>query len=716
MRGRATLRSGALAVIACATLWAAGCRRFAPATSTVYAPGAPVFIISIDTLRADHLPAFGYKRVETPAIDSLRADGILFRNAYSHVPLTFPSHVSMLTGLLPPDNGVRNNIGYRFDVTAHASIPRLLEQRGYATGAAVSAFVLRGDTGLREAFDFYDDAMDVQESKPIGYIDRSGFTTEAVAESWIDAHGKRPLFFFLHLFEPHAPYVPPEPFKSRFAAPYDGEIATADAIVGKFIRHLKSAGLYDKALIILMSDHGEGLGDHAEQEHGIFLYREDLHVPIILKLPGNAMARSAVDAPAQLIDILPTITSITGATTPKEAKGTSLLALANVPDRGVYSETLYPRIHLGWSDLRSIINRNDHYIEAPKPELYDVARDPRETSNILDQRRRVYGAMRKELERYPRNIGAPSHVSAEDRAKLAALGYLTANAVTDSGPLGDPKDHIGELTAFNQAVQLEQAGRYAEAVRIYRALTERNPRFTDAWTRLSKSCEEMGRYSDAIDSYKAGIRASPSLAGEFALSMARDYLNLGDAGSAAKHAQLGIEVNPASAHLLLGRAALASGDPARAVAEARIAAADRTFHVAGVVLLAQAEVRLDPSRMPEALAMIEEAGHEVSARKGAPVALLDFVRGDILARSGRTSEAKASFEQEIANFPRDREAYASLAVLQWLEGDHGAADRTMQRLVRAVPETETYAFISKTYRQIGDTAAANRWLRGSVRR
>lgn len=666
-------------------------------------------IISIDTLRADHLPLFGYKGVQTPNIDALRADGILYTNAYSHVPLTLPSHVTMLTGLLPPGCGVRNNIGYRLDIRKHATIPQLLKERGYATGAAVSAFVLRGDTGLRRAFDSYDDAMEVQENKPIGYIERSGFTSEAVAEAWIDQHRGGRLFFFLHLFEPHAPYEPPEPFKSRFALPYDGEIATADAIAGKLIQHLKSAGLYDQALIILMSDHGEGLGDHGEQEHGIFLYREELHVPLIVKLPRGAMARSTVDAPAELIDILPTITSVTGAATPKECKGSSLLTLANAPARSVYSETLYPRIHLGWSDLRSLIDRAHHYIEAPTPELYDVERDPHETANILADQRRVYAAMRKELATHPRNLDGPSRVSTEEAAKLAALGYLTANAAADSGPLGDPKEHIGELTLFNSAVQLEQAGRHAEAAHLYRNLTERNPRFTDAWTRLSKSLEEMGRYSEAIDSYKAAIRVSPALAGEFALSMARDYLNLGDADSAAKHAELGMEANAAAAHLLLGRAALAKGDSARAIAEARAAMSDHASNIAGTVLLAQAEVRLDRSKIPEALAMIENAKRQAGQRKSPPVALLDLVRGDILARLGRIPEAKAAFEEEIANYPRDRDAYASLAVIQTLEGDRAGSERTMARLVRAMPDPETYAFISHTYQEIGDHAAAKRW-------
>src|SRR6476469_2773084 len=281
-------------------LVAAGCNR----SSADRFSNAPVILFSIDTLRADHLSSYGAKLVETPAIDRLAADGIVYENAYSHVPLTFPSHVTMLTGLLPFDNGVRSNIGYTLDPNAHATLPRLLAAHGYATGGAVSAYVLRGETGLASIFDFYDDSMEVWESATLGALQRHGDETVRVAENWLDGVHDKPFFLFLHLFEPHSPYEPVEPFRSKYTNPYDGEIATADAIVGRFLADLDRRGLYDKALIILAGDHGEGLGDHGESEHGVLLYREVLHVPLIVKLPGGKLARRRVAAPAQLIDIL----------------------------------------------------------------------------------------------------------------------------------------------------------------------------------------------------------------------------------------------------------------------------------------------------------------------------------------------------------------------------------------------------------------------------
>jgi arylsulfatase A-like enzyme len=267
MKSFAMKRAGAAAVaLVLMDVFGAGCRR------AERFPGAPVVLISIDTLRADHLPAYGYKGVETPALDALRRDSILFENAISHVPLTLPSHTTILTGLLPFGSGVRDNVGFTLKPEVE-TLPGLLRSHGYATGAAVSSVVLARSSGIASSFDFYDDAMEsVAPGESIGEIQRSGFETERLSEKWLASASARPFFFFLHLYEPHTPYEPPEPFKSRYAAsPYDGEIATADDIVGKFVAFLKSQGAYDRSVIVLLSDHGEGLGQHGEDEHGVLL-------------------------------------------------------------------------------------------------------------------------------------------------------------------------------------------------------------------------------------------------------------------------------------------------------------------------------------------------------------------------------------------------------------------------------------------------------------
>ncbi|HEV7766947.1 MAG TPA: sulfatase, partial [Thermoanaerobaculia bacterium] len=447
----------------------AACSRSRETRSTIDAAvGAPVIIISVDTLRADHLAVYGYEKGQTPAIDMLRRDSILFRNAYSHCPMTLPSHVSLLTGRLPFEHGVRNNLGYSFDATRVPTLPASLKAKGYATGAAVSAYVLRGSTGLGSAFDWYDDELATRSNASVGELARPGNVTVERSIQWIDSQGDRPFFFLLHLFEPHAPYDPPEPFRSKLALAYDGEIATADSFTGAFIEHLKQRGIYDRALIIFLSDHGEGLGEHGEDEHGIFLYREAIHIPLLIKLPKQTRAGEWIDAPVQLADIYPTVAGLTGAQLPSGMKGVSIVGDIS-PDRSIYSESLMPRLHFGWSDLRSLIDRRHHFIEAPRPELYDVLADPGEKKNVIEENRRVYAAMRKALEPMKAEVTAPGAISAEEAAKLAALGYV-GTVREASGDLPDPKDRIGDLTRMKEASQLERSGDINGALKTYRKL------------------------------------------------------------------------------------------------------------------------------------------------------------------------------------------------------------------------------------------------------
>ena len=339
-------------------------------------PNAPVILISIDTLRSDHLPAYGYKGVETPNLDRFRKDAILFEQAFSHCPLTFPSHITMLTGLLPAGNGVRDNIGFHFDAAAQPTLPGVLKSKGYRTGAAVSSYVLRGKTGLGAAFDFYDDAVEVRPGSAQGSLQRSGTETAAIARRWIEQNPNEPFLFMLHLFEPHAPYTPPPPFAGRYPLAYDGEIAATDQIVGELLDALRTSGIYEKAIVIILSDHGEGLMDHGEQEHGIFLYREAIQVPLLLKLPGSRDGGKSIPEPVGLVDLFPTIARLVDAPVPSGLAGSSLLETPAKP-RAIFSETIYPRLHLGWSELRSLVGGGHHFIEAPRAELYDLKADPR---------------------------------------------------------------------------------------------------------------------------------------------------------------------------------------------------------------------------------------------------------------------------------------------------------------------------------------------------
>lgn len=669
------------------------------------AVNAPVIIISVDTLRADHLPAYGYKQVETPAIDALRADSILFANAYSHCPLTLPSHVSMLTGLLPADAGVRDNIGYSVDA-AKPSVPRLLKERGYVTGAAVSAYVLRSSTGMGDLFDFYDDRVAMRPGDALGNLQRPGSETAAIALQWIERNSSSPFFMLLHLFEPHTPYAPPEPFRSQYAQrPYDGEIAAADAVIGTFIQRLKELGIYDRAVVLLMSDHGEGLGDHGEEEHGVFLYREAIHIPLMLKLPKSQRGGERTETAVQLIDVLPTITSLVGATTPAGLRGSTLVGAPET--RPVFAETMYPRIHLGWSELRSLVAGDFHYIDAPRPELYNLRSDPGEKRNVVENERPQVASMRKVIA--PLRVGLEAiTIDPEAAAKLTALGYIGAASTTAAGgPLADPKDRIAEVAMMQAAGRATSERRYDDAIVKWKELLAVNPRSTDAWTRLAQTYENAGRPEDAVAAYRRTIELTPSMAGPAALSLASVYLKMGEYDKARDHAQLGASSNRAAASLILGRAALAKKDLPAADTHARAAMSDANYRHGANVLRAQL---LTAGRKPqEALVLLDEVKRELEASGQTPIDLLEFARGDALARLNRVREAEHAFKEEIRFHPGDRDAYASLAVLYLLQGNVDSARATMRALVDRNPSPAAYDLAADTFQHFRFEREAAEW-------
>jgi arylsulfatase A-like enzyme/predicted negative regulator of RcsB-dependent stress response len=669
---------------------------------------APVILITIDTLRADHLSVYGAKLVDTPAIDRLAADGIAFENAYAHVPLTFPSHATILTGRLPYENGVRSNIGYALDPKAYPTLPRLLSERGYATGAAVSAYVLRRDTGLGSLFDFYDDSMEVWESATLGALQRHGGETVRAALGWLDKVNGRPFFLFLHLFEPHSPYEPVEPFRSKYANPYDGEIATADAILGRFFADLDRRGLYDKSLIVLAGDHGEGLGDHGEAEHGVLLYREVLHVPLIVKLPGRYLAGKRVSSPAQLVDILPTITGAVGSRVPDALPGMSLIDLAEGrarAERKVYSETLYPRLHLGWSQLRSFIDSRNHYIESPSPELFDVVTDPHETRNVRGERRRDAAALADQLSKVPLNLQSQRPANSEEMARLSALGYLSGAAVHTSGPLRNPRDHIGVLTRVQQTFVLNQQKRYSESVALCRAILAEEPDLVDVYMQMAGDLRRLGRLGEALDAYREAIRRSPQLVDSVAIEIANVELDLGDLKAAELNAQQAMKTDPADAHLVLAAVAEAHSDLPSAEREARLASGpeDRP-NVSGLVMLAR--ILASEQKLEDALPVANRAVAHVNEESGHPVATVFSTRGDILARMGRNGEAEADFRKEIARFPDSTEAYVRLALLFASEHRFVEVGPTLEAMVGASPKPATYFLAAREMKDLGNDAGA----------
>ena len=691
-----------LSAIICAAILA-GCQRENAAAPS--SPAAPVILISIDTLRADRLPAYGYQKVATPHIDALRSDGILFRNAYSHVPLTLPSHASILTGLLPTTHGVRNNLGYTLDASRHRTLPALLKERGYATGAAVSAFVLRAATGIADGFDFYDDAIAARGGGAAGNLSRPGAVTLDAARKWLAARGGEPLLFMFHIFEPHAPYEPVEPFASQYQDAYDGEVAAADDLVGKFIATLKEKGIYDRAIVILLSDHGEGLNQHGEPEHGIFLYREAIQVPLIMKLPAGLRAGETIERPVGLADVAPTVASLVGIDG-VQFDGRSLLDEVAEPTP-VYAESYYGRIHLGWSELRSLVDERFHFIEAPRPELYDIRRDPLETVNVIDDERRQYARLRSRLAAMQEDFDAPTSISEEDAAKLAALGYLGSTRATPGGPLPDPKDRIHELGAIVEAQRLAAEGNTAAAATALEKLLTTSPGSTDARIQLAQLLEADGRLEEAASEYRKVLTSAPELAGEVGGTLGSILLKLGRHDDAVAHARLAEKTNRPGMHLLLAQIELARGNLPRAAEEARAAASFGTARHDARLLLAQ--ILVQRGEFGEALRRLDELEAEVSGERSPPLRGLHLTRGDALARLERVEEAIAAFNREIELFPLNRDAYARLALVYLLLDERPKAHATLERMVRRSPTRESHLFAARTLEDLDDPAGARLW-------
>jgi choline-sulfatase len=700
---------------ALALLSLVACSRSGGGTADV-PKGTPVILISIDTLRADHLPAYGYKGVETPALDALRRDGVLYERAYSTTPLTFPSHTTLLTGVLPAVHGVRDNVGYKLDPGKVERgelpyLPEILKKAGYATGGAVSAYVLQGKTGLATGFDFYEDGIEFRTGTGLGGLQRPGGETLRLSRDWLTSVKDRPFFFFFHIYEPHTPYAPPEPYASRYPLKYDGEIATADHIVGDLIAELKSLGVYDKALVVLLSDHGEGLNDHGEEEHGVLLYNEAIHVPLILKLPKSQQAGGTTARPVQLLDVAPTVLGLLGLKVPKPMPGLSLLA-QNVPPRRIYSETFYPRLHFGWSELFSLVDEKDHYIEGPDPELYDRRKDPREKTNVLKDERRVYGAMRQDLAAFDRRLAPPSAVDDETREAMKALGYIgSGGGAEGGGPLPDPKSKIGSLGDLREGFRLTAAKQFPEAAAAFRKVIAENPKMVDAWEFLARALQRMGKSDEALAAYQQALKVSNG-SPQIAVAAASLYFDLGRLDEAETHAKMALGTHASFAHGLLAQIALQRNDLGAAEREARAAMDEKSLRLGPMITLAEVlHARKDDAGALELTRKAAEVYNQREAKDPELIRGLALIQGKLLADQGDAEGAERAFKTEIGLFPDSIRAYSNLAILYALTGRNPEVSAALQTMVEKNPSPPAYVEAVKTLRILNDANSATKLLR-----
>lgn len=695
-----------IVVAAGAALAAAACRK---PPITTYAE-APVIIVSIDTLRADRLGVYGYAAAKTPRIDALAGEGIVFEDAYSHAPLTLPAHASILTGLLPPRHGVRDNLGFTL-ASDQTTLAERFQAHGVHTGAAISAYVLRHQTGIAQGFDFYDDALVIEGSgEAVGSVQRDGAVAGEALARWIEGLGGKRAFAFLHLYEPHSPYAPPESHRAA-ASPYDGEVAYADEIVGRLFDRLKAAGLYDKALLVVTGDHGEGLKDHGESEHGIFLYREAVHVPLIVRLPGGARGGQRVSGVVSHVDLVPTILDIVGMPAASGLDGVSLrdaIHSGRATGRPSYAETLYPKHQFGWSDLNAVTDDQIRYIRAPRPEVYDRGADRAERTNLAAQRSQALPALNSWLDGIakPGASSTPEEVPADVREKLAALGYVGLSHTAPRGDaLPDPKDKIASFEEYQSALRLRQAGREDEAIDKMKRVLADNPRMVEAWHVLGVTLAARGRNEEGIAALRKVIEVDPRRP-ETHIALAKLYALGGRIDKAMPHAEIASSKDPASGFQLLAQLLMDAGRPDQAAAFAkRSVAADEDQIMAHFIL---GDVARRAGRFEEALGHYRRADTAKAKRKTAIVRNLYHNMGDCLARLGREAEAEAAFRQEIRQLPTSREAHLALALLYRSQGRDAEVRSVLEGLVASESprRPDSYAAAIRTLGVLGDAEGA----------
>jgi arylsulfatase A-like enzyme/predicted Zn-dependent protease len=534
--------------------------------------GQNVVVITIDTLRADRLGAYGYQRARTPHIDGIAREGVLFEQALAQVPVTLPSHASLFTGLLPPTHGVRDNTYFRLDPRAR-TLAETLKEKGYETAAFVSAFVLDSAFGLDQGFDLYDDEVASEPGSAGTIAERRGERVASSFVSWMERRpADRPFFAWLHFFDPHLPYSPPGPFE----ASYDGEIAYVDAQVGRVLEALEAKGVAGDTLLVITSDHGESLGEHGEKSHGFFVYDATLRVPLILKSVRSLPEGARIASPVRSIDILPTVLEAVKISVPDETEGRSLLPLLAgeaVEPPPVYAECYVSELNFGWAPLVALREDYYKYIDAPRPELYRLDADPGETTNLVDAEPERAARMRSSLlalvEELPESLSSRDQPDPETVARLRSLGYAAAGGELSprGADLPDPKDRLHLWTKLEEVILHRGAGDLSTAIEGARGVLEQDPTNLLALELLAGARADAGDRDEAIEIYRRilAIDASRPLSHVLFGNL---LWQAGDLKAAEEAFRAALERDPdyARAHRRLGELFFTRGETEKALA------------------------------------------------------------------------------------------------------------------------------------------------------
>jgi arylsulfatase A-like enzyme/Tfp pilus assembly protein PilF len=474
-----------------------------------------LLIVTIDTLRADHLPAYGYTKIHTPNLDRLANESFVFENVIAQVPMTLPSHTSILTGLLPPVHGVRDNAGFILNPKI-TTLAETLKSKNYKTAAFISAFVLHSQFGLAQGFDLYSDNFSlVQANIDSSHVSRRAEETELEVDTWLKKNSDQKFFLWVHYYDPHDPYDPPEPYKTEYASSlYDGEIAYTDHVFGKLYDLLDQLQLKEKTIVIMTGDHGEGLGEHKEQTHSIFIYNATQHVPLMIRLPKIKSKR--IKGVVSLVDIVPSALEWLGIQPDQNMQGRSLIPLieGKDPPRAAYSESIFPELHYGFSPLRRISTDQYEFIDAPNPELYDSVNDRNELKNLIKEKPEIANSLRKKLDETLKSLQTDAKqtqkMDAETEEKLRAMGYVgTIVSSTPESLKIDPKDKIDLLESISQAHQALNKKNYPFVVETTTRVLEQEPNMVDAHFLLATAYLNLNENEKALAEMMNTLRLKP---------------------------------------------------------------------------------------------------------------------------------------------------------------------------------------------------------------
>jgi len=632
---------------------------FVPGLRAAVKPQPNVVFITIDTLRADHLGCYGYKQIRTPNIDALAAESFRFERAYTPVPVTLPAHTAIFTGTYPTLSGMHDFSGNKLS-SKQSTLASVLKEQGYITSAVIGSAVLDSRFGLNQGFDFYYDHFDfnrLQESN-LEEMERPGNVVADVALDWLAKNSQSKFFLWMHLYDPHYPYRPPAPYSEEYRDRlYDGEIAFADAQVGRLVAFLKTKSLYRNTLIVLTGDHGESLGEHGEKTHGFFLYNATLHVPVLIHLPSSTSGKAVAEL-VSLTDLMPTVLQELKVDVPAQVQGRSLLPLLTEKNaaRSLYAETFLPRLHFNWSELRSVETEKYQFIEAPKPELYDLAADPGETHNLYGEKKAVAGELQARLNTLVRQYSADQELAEKtglDPAlmeRLKSLGYAGfsggSSSTTRSSSLPDPKDRVQVYELISDAIAESQHGEYQNSTEKLIAALKTEPGSVPVHYLLGLNYYRLREFAKAVEEFQRVLQLSPDYElATFQLGLA--YARTGDFDQAIIALKKALELDGTnfSAAYNLGAA------------------------------------YLKKQMVPEAAAAFRQSIGANPDYGPAHRAL-----GQILLYQGQADESLAELRRAAELDPRDAETHAALAKTLAAKGMNVEADEEMRKAQAARPQ------------------------------